>query len=340
MSAVAPETMTAWTQDRYGGPEVVRPQPVDVPEPAAGEVLLRIRAVGLNAGDARLMRGDPRLIRLFFGIRRPRTAVRGMDVAATVVAVGPGVSGAAAGDEVVVELPGGGGLAPYAVAPATRLVPRPASVDPVAAASLPIAGGTAWQALERAGAGAGDRVLILGASGGVGTLAVQLAADRGAEVWAACAPRTHDLVTGLGATRVLDGRGTRPGSAELPAGAVDHVIDLVGAWSLTDLRRLVRPGGSVVLVAGGGSGLLGPIPRIVAASVRSIGSARPFRPLSATAKPAVLSTLLTLAAEGHVTPVIERTFRLSDARAALAHVDAGHTVGKVVVVPDEAGAPD
>ncbi|KAA9132231.1 NAD(P)-dependent alcohol dehydrogenase [Microbacterium caowuchunii] len=330
--AVLPRTMTAWAQSRYGGPEEVRAETVELPTPGAGQVLLRVRAVGLNAGDVRVMRGDPRLIRLFFGLRRPRIAVRGMDVAGTVVAVGPGVTGLALGDEVVGELPGGG-LAPFALAPSGRLVPRPIAVDAGAAAALPIAGGTAWQALERAGVVAGDRVLVIGASGGVGTFAVQLATDRGAEVWALCGARNRGLVEGLGATRVFDYRRVQPGAPELPAGSFDHVIDVAGTAPLGALQRLVRPGGSVVLVTGDGGSVLGPIPRILRAAVRSIGSRRRLHPLAATAKPDVLATLLQLVADGRVTPVIERTFPLGDARAALAHVDAGHTVGKVVVQP-------
>ncbi len=144
------KTMSAWAQAHYGGPETLRITEVPVPSPGKGEVLLRIRATGLNNGDVRVMRGEPLLVRLAFGIRRPKNSVRGMDAAATVVAVGPGESTFAVGDEVVGELPGGGGLAPYAVVAASRLARRPEVVDPVTAATLPVAGGTAWQAFASA----------------------------------------------------------------------------------------------------------------------------------------------------------------------------------------------
>lgn len=328
------EAMPAWRQHRYGGVDAIARDEVGIPVPRAGEVLVRPRATGLNSGDVRLMHGEPLLVRTAFGLRRPTQPVRGMDVAATVVALGEGVADLAVGDEVVGELPGGGGLARFAVAPAERLVARPAELDPVRAAALPIAGGTAWQALERAGVSAGDRVLVIGASGGVGTFAVQLAALREAEVWALCGERSRDLVQGLGAAHVFDYHRVQPDSAEVPAASFDAVIDIAGTAPLGALRRLVREGGSVVLVAGEGGRVLGPIGRIAAASLRSIGSKRPLRPLAAVAKPDVLAELLQLSAAGRLRPVIERTFTFDEARAALGHVDAGHTVGKVVVLAE------
>ena len=324
-------SMTAWRQREYGGPEVVRLDRIDVAAPRRGEVTVRLRATGLNNGDVRVMRGEPLLVRTAFGLRRPRQPVRGMDAVGTVVAVGDGVATLALGDEVIGELPGGGGLATYAIAPAKRLVRRPAELDAVGAATLPVAAGTAWQALERGKAGAGQRVLVIGASGGVGTFAVQLAALRGADVWALCGERNRRLVEGLGASRTFDYRLVQPGSAELGEGSFDVVIDIAGTASLRSLQGLVRDGGSVVLVSGEGGRVLGPIGRLIAASLRSIGSKRPLRPLAAVAKPDVLAALLALAADGSLTPVIERTWPLSEAGAALAHVDAGHTVGKVVV---------
>lgn len=325
-----PRTMTAWRQSRYGGPETLAAEVVEVPAPGAEEVLLEVRATSLNSGDVRLLRGEPLLVRLFFGLRRPKHAVRGMDVAGTVVALGTDVSGLAVGDEVVGELPGGG-LAPYAVARAARLATRPAEVTATDAAALPIAAGTAWQALALAGAPEGGRVLVVGASGGVGTFAVQLAAHRGNEVWALAGERAVDLVTGLGARRVFDYRAVQPGAPELPEGSFDAVIDIAGTAPLRALRRLVRDGGRVVLVSGEGGRLLGPVPRMLRAAVLSIGSRRGIHPLTAKADPAQLGELLGLVAAGAIRPVIERTFPLAEARDAVAHVDAGHTLGKVVV---------
>ncbi|MFK4834708.1 NAD(P)-dependent alcohol dehydrogenase [Microbacterium sp. ZW T2_14] len=328
------DRMPAWTQCRYGGPDAVSRETVDVPSPGRGEALLRLRVTGLNNGDIRVMRGEPLLVRLAFGLRRPRQPVRGMDAAATVVAIGDGVTDVAVGDEVIGELTGGGGLARYALAPAARLVSRPPALDAVVAATLPVAGGTAWQALERGGAASGHRVLVIGASGGVGTFVVQLAALRGAEVWALCGERNRALVEGLGAARTYDYRRVQPGAPELEAGSFDVVVDIAGTATLHALQRLLRDGGRVVLVSGEGGRVLGPIGRILGASVRSIASRRPLRPLAATAKPEVLAELVALAAAGSLRPVIERTFPFSDAPAALTHVAAGHAVGKVVVLAD------
>ncbi|MEJ1089851.1 NAD(P)-dependent alcohol dehydrogenase [Microbacterium sp. Mu-80] len=321
-------TMPAWAQNGYGAASSVRLTERGVPAAGKGQVLLKARATALNAGDVRIMLGDPLLVRPAFGFAAPRQPVRGMDVAGTVVAVGAGVTNAVIGDEVVVELPGGGGLAPYAVAPVARLVPRPHAVTPAVAATLPIAGGTAWQALDLARVGEGSRVLIIGASGGVGTFAVQLAALRGARVHASCGTHARELVESLGAERVLD-RDFAP--ADPPADRYDAVIQLAGGQPLRALQRLVRPGGRVVLVGGDGGRVLGPIPRMLGAAVLSIGSRRSIRPLAATAKPQILAQLLELVAAGRLEPVIEREYAFADAGAALAHLESGHTVGKVVV---------
>ncbi|TDN91415.1 NAD(P)-dependent alcohol dehydrogenase [Microbacterium sp. BK668] len=328
-----PASMTAWRQSRYGGPEAVAAETVEVPVPAAGEVLLRVAATALNAADAHLMRGEPLLIRPFFGVRRPRRPVRGMDVAGTVVALGPDVDGLAVGDDVVGELPGGG-LAPYATAPATRLVRRPPAISAKDAAALPMAAGTAWQALDLAGTAEGGRVLVLGASGGVGTYAVQLAAQRGAEVWALTGARSIELVTSLGASRVFDYALVQPGSGDLPLDAFDAVIDIAGRAPLRDLQRLLRPGGRVVLVGGEGGRVLGPVGRMLRAALLSLGSSRRIRSLAARANPDTLRELLSLVVSGGVRPVIEQTYPLASAREALAHVDGGHTLGKVVVTAD------
>ncbi|MFC8680343.1 NAD(P)-dependent alcohol dehydrogenase [Microbacterium ureisolvens] len=334
------DTMPAWRQHRYGEADTVALETAAVPEPGRGEALLRLRATGLNNGDTRVMRGEPRLVRLAFGLRRPRQAVRGIDAAGTVVAVGEGVASFAVGDEVVGELPAGGGLAQYALAPAARLVRRPADLDPVVAAVLPVAGGTAWQALELAGVtdaaarrhSEPPRVLVIGAGGGVGTFTVLLAALRGARVWALCGERNRALVESLGAERVFDYRAVQPGSPELPDGGFDAVIDIAGTARLGVLRALVRDGGRVALVSGEGGRLLGPIGRIIAATVRSIGSKRPLRPLAATPKTAVLEQLLQLAASGALRPVIDRRYPFAEAGDALAYVADGHATGKVVVL--------
>jgi NADPH:quinone reductase-like Zn-dependent oxidoreductase len=325
-------TMPAWRQHRYGDPEVVALEEAAIPAPGSGEVLLRVRATALNNGDVRVLRGEPRLVRLVFGLRHPKQPVRGMDVAATVVARGEGVAEFSVGDEIVVELPGGGGLAAYAIAPVKRLVRRPAGLAPAVAAALPIAAGTAWQALDRARVVASQRVLVIGASGGVGHFAVQLAALRGAEVWALSGEHNRRLAESLGAVRTFDYRRVQPGSPELPDGSFDAVIDIAGTAPLRALQRLVRDGGAVALVSGEGGRVLGPIGRLAAASARSLFSRRRLRPVAAVANRDILAELVALAEAGRIRPVIERTYAFGEGAAALAHVAAGHTAGKVVVL--------
>jgi NADPH:quinone reductase-like Zn-dependent oxidoreductase len=323
---VLPDTMTAWRQSRYGSPDVVARSVVPVPRPRKGQVLLRMRATGLNSADIRIMRGQPRLVRLAFGLSRPRIVTQGRDVAGTVVAVGDAVAQWRIGDEVVGEI-AGGGLAEYVLAPAGRVVRRPEAVDPVTAAAVPLAGGTAVQALDAAAVASGSRVLVLGAAGGVGTFAVQLAALRGAEVWAFCGRRAESLVRGLGAAHTFDYRTVELTS--LADAAFDAIIDVVGTASVDDLQRLLRPPGTAVLVGSAGN----PFPRMLRALMRSRKERR-IRPPAAVPRPAITADLLEKTAERHLRPAIQRTWPLDHAGAALAHVDAGHTVGKVVVVAD------
>jgi len=322
------ETMSAWEQEGYGPASGVRRVERPIPAPSRGEVLLQVRATALNAGDVRIMLGDPLLVRPVFGIGRPRNPVRGMDVAGTVVALGPDVDSVAVGDEVVAELPGGGGLAEYAVAPAVRLARRPAAVSAREAACLPIAAGTARQALDAAAITGGGRVLVIAASGGVGTFAVQLAAADGLEVHATCSARNAAAVRSLGAASVIDRE--RP-LRDLPAGGYDAVIDIAGTAPLRDLQRLLVDGGTVVLVAGNGGRMLGPIPRMLRAALLSLGSRRRIRPLAAVAKPQMLRELLGLVEAGRIRPLIEAVHPFDEAGAALARVQGGHVVGKVVV---------
>ncbi|WP_449409075.1 NAD(P)-dependent alcohol dehydrogenase [Microbacterium maritypicum] len=332
-------TMPAWSRETYGPADGVRLAQLPIPVPRRGEVVLRVEATALNAGDVRLLLGDPLLVRPVFGLTRPKNPVRGMEVTGTVVELGPEAIGVEVGSRMVGELVGGGGLASHVAVPASRLVAVPPDVASDTAATLPVAGGTAWQALDLAGVGirpagtspsdGAGRVLVIGASGGVGTFAVQLAALRGAEVWATCGERNARLVEHLGAVRTLDHR--RTPLSTLPDGHFDAVIDIAGGLRLRDLQRLVVSGGTVVLAAGNGGHVLGPMPRILAAALRSIGSRRRIRPLLATPRAEVLAALLELAAEGRITPVIEREYAFDEARDALRHVEAGHTVGKVVV---------
>ncbi|MDA4891889.1 NAD(P)-dependent alcohol dehydrogenase [Streptomyces sp. MS2A] len=338
-----PNSMRAWVRETYGPAEGVCLQELPTPRPGRGEVLLRVRATALNAGDVRLLRGDPLLVRLVYGLTRPRFPVRGMDVSGTVVALGAGVGGIGLGGEVVAELRGGGGLAEYATVPADRLAIRPAGVDAALAACVPVAAGTAWQAWDAAGlatgpadgvGGSGGRVLVLGASGGVGTFAVQMAILRGAEVWATCGERSRELVEGLGATRVFDHRAEgEAGEAldALAAASFDAVVDIAGRVPVRRLQRLVRDGGRVVLVTGDGGRVLGPVPRMIRAALCSIGSRRRAVSLAAQPHAEITRDVLSLMARGRIAPVVEREAAFAQAGEALVQVSGGHVRGKVVV---------
>jgi len=332
MRITVPATMPAWLNDRYGTASGTAQDAVPTPQPGPGEVLLRVRATALNAADVHLMQGDPLLLRPMFGLRRPKQPIRGNDVAGAIVAVGADVDESRIGEEVVVELDGGGGLAPFAVARADRLVARPAKVAPEIAATVPISGGTAVQALDVALVEAGQRVLVLGASGGVGTFAVQLATLRGAEVWATCGEANRELVESLGATRTFDYRTTD--AASIPS-SFDAIIDIAGDLPLRRLRRLLTPTGVIAMVGGEGGRVLGPIPRMLRAMFLSIGSRRSIRMVMAVANREINEQLVALAAEGRVAPVIEQVLPWDAAVDGLARLESGRTVGKVVVLGRE-----
>lgn len=324
--------MRAWVQDEYGTWEVLRLAEVPEPVPGPGEVLVRVAAASLNAADWHLMRGEPRVARLdrsMFGRRAPRNPVRGRDLAGTVVAVAPDVTGWAVGDEVLGEHEGT--LAELAVVPAACLVRRPPSVSVVDAAALPLAATTAAVCLDAGAVGAGTRVLVVGASGGVGTFAVQLAVARGAEVTGVCSTRNLDLVASLGAAHCLDY--TR-GDVERCSSTYDVVLDLVGNRSLRALRRLVAPGGTAVLSGGGNpgeGGYLGPMGLFAHALLA--GRLLGLRTRIPMAKPdaARLAELVAMVERGELRPVIDRVHPFEQAAAAMRHLEVEHARGKVVV---------
>lgn len=324
--------MQAWVQDEYGSAEVLRLAEVPDPVPGPGEVLVRVAAASVNAADWHLMRGEPRVARLdrsMFGRRAPKQPIRGRDLAGTVVAVGPDVAGWAPGDEVLGEHEGT--LAELVVVPAAVLVRRPASVGVVEAAALPLAATTAAVCLDAGGVGAGTRLLVVGASGGVGTYAVQLAVARGAEVTGVCSSRNVEMVTALGATACLDY--TR-GEVERASSSYDVVLDLVGNRPVRALRRLLVRGGTLVLSGGGNpgeGGYLGPIGLFLRGKL-----AAPFlrmRVRVPMAKPdaARLTELVGLVERGVLRPVVERVYPFEEGGAALRHLEVEHARGKLVV---------
>lgn len=304
--------------------DVLRHERVEVGELRTGEVLVRTAAVSLNAADVLLTRGDPLLVRVAFGWRRPRQRVRGRDLAGVVTAVGPDVVSPVVGDRVAGELPGS--LAGEVRAPAHVLAVVPDGVGWEDAATVPLAGATALQAVRLAGAAVqpGTRVLVTGAAGGVGSFVVQLARAQGAEVVGECSPTKADTVRGLGAQALARG-------SALPEGGFDVVVDVGGGRSLGELRRATRAGGTVVLVSGRGGRVAGPLRRIALARVLTFVVPQRLRTLSAHADQADVAQVLARVADGSVHPVIGAVVPFEQTIDAFALLDAGAVHGKAVI---------
>lgn len=325
--------MKAIIQDRYGPPETLRLAEIDVPTPAADEVLVRVEAAALNAYDWHAMRGDPRIARLAMGRSRPRARIRGRDFAGRVEAVGADVRQVHPGDAVFGDLgDANGAFAEYVAVPEKLIAPQPANLTPQQAAALPLAGVTALMGLCDVGqVEPGHRVLVNGASGGVGTLAVQLAKALGATVNAVCRTRNADLVRSLGADHVVDY--TRDDFTH-DARRYDLVFDLVGNRSLTALRRVLTPTGTVVLSGGGvyrGGSLIGPVGLLTRGRLLAPFVRHRIVILAATPSRQHLDTLRTHAEAGHLTPVIDRTYPLHEVPEAIRYLEGEHARAKVVI---------
>lgn len=317
--------MRAAIQDRYGDADVIEVREVPDPVPGKGEVVVRVRAAGVDRGVWHLMVGEPRVVRLGIGIRRPRQPVLGMDAAGVVAAVGPDVTDVSVGDEVV-----GVGVGTYAELtrmPVAKLVPKPAALTFVEAAALPFAGTTALQALvDKGGATAGQRVLVIGAGGGVGSYAVQIAAGRGCRVTAVCSSAKAERVRDIGAAETVDYR-----TAE-PEGPFDLVIDVAGNRTLRQLGRLLTPRGTAVLVGGEDNGRwFGPIGRVLRASLVSPFARRRFVSMFAGVTTAHLQAVLDEVDAGRLSPIVERTYALEEAPAALRQLTEQPPFGKLVL---------
>ncbi|MEU8377271.1 NAD(P)-dependent alcohol dehydrogenase [Micromonospora sp. NPDC048894] len=324
--------MKAIVQDRYGPPETLTLADVDVPVPTADEVLVRVEAAALNAYDWHVMRGDPRMARLALGLTRPRARIRGRDFAGRVEAVGVDVRHLRPGDSVFGDLgDANGAFAEYVCAPAALVAPKPANLTAPESAALPLAGVTALQGLRDAARVApGQRVLVNGASGGVGTLAVQLARVLGATVTGVCSTRNVDLVHSLGADHVVDY--TREDFTH--GDRHDAVFDLVGNRSLTALRRALTPTGTLVLSGGGvyrGGSLLGPVRLIARGRLLAPLVRQRVVVLTATPGREHLDTLRAHAEAGHLTPVIDRTYPLPEVPHAIGYLEGEHARAKVVI---------
>jgi NADPH:quinone reductase-like Zn-dependent oxidoreductase len=321
--------MKAIVQDVYGDSDVLGLQDIPKPVPGNGEVLVKVRAAGVDQGVWHLMTGRPYLVRLFgFGLMKPKVPVRGREVAGVVESVGAGVTRFQPGDEVFGTCEGS--FAEYVCAKETLLARKPANLAFEETAAAPISAVTALQAVRDAGqVTAGQKVLVIGAGGGVGSFAVQIAKDLGAEVTGVCSTGKVDLVRTLGADHVVDY--TRDDFAR--AGALyDVIIDTAGNRPLSVLKRALAPQGTLVIVGGEGGGkVTGGFERSMAAPLASLFSGQKFKGLVTKENHQDLEALTALFEAGRVKPAVEKVYPLAEAPAAIARLHEGRVRGKVVV---------
>jgi NADPH:quinone reductase-like Zn-dependent oxidoreductase/uncharacterized membrane protein len=325
----AAATMTAIVYDRYGGPEELRVAQVPRPTPGPGEIVVRVEASGVNALDRRMVRADPFLVRLANGLVRPRTRVLGADVAGVVEAVGEGVRDRVVGELVFGDLSthGLGGFATHVRGPASAFAARPEGLDAFAAAALPLAASTALQAVrDRARVRPGQRVLVWGAGGGVGTSVVQIAKAYGAHVTAVCGARSHALVRSLGADDVVD----RADPSALAPASFDVLFAVNGDEPLSrSLGRLV-PGGTYVMIGGSSRQIF---EAVLVGWLHALRTGR--RALVLTMDASLVSKDLAeiraLVARGALRAVIDRVMPMSAAADAVRVLESGHVRGKLVL---------
>ncbi len=321
-------TMKAIAHEGFGpASEVLRLADVQVPIIEPAEVLVRVRATAIAKGDWLIVSGLPYIARPSYGYRTPKHRIAGLEFAGVVEAVGDSVTRFAIGDEVVGW--GDEALAEFVAVPDSQLAAKPAHLSFEAAAALPVSGCAALQAVrDHGGVEPGDRVLILGASGGVGSFAVQIAKTLGAEVTGVASTRNLDLVRELGADHVIDyttdGIGDR-------GHHFDVIIDIAGNRRLAELRRVLRPDGTLVIVGGSGGPTTMGFGRTVRATLLSPLVRQRLRALISKPNLADLETLVDYAGNGALTPRVGATYPLSEAAAAIDLVGTGHSYGKTVV---------
>ena len=321
--------MKAIVQDRYGSPDVLEPREIDPPVVGDEQVLVRVQAAGVDQGVWHEVAGLPYLFRVAgIGVRAPKNPVPGHDVAGIIEAVGEKVTGFQPEEEVFGTCRAA--FAEYACARADRLAPKPANLSFAQAAAVPTSAATALQALRDKGkVRAGQRVLIIGAGGGVGTFAVQLAKAYGAEVTGVCSTAKTELVQSLGADHVLDY--TREDFAD-GRNRYGSILDIAGNRSLSHLRRALAPEGTLVIVGGEGGGKwFGGIDRQLRAQMLSLFVRQKLGTLIAIARKDDLQVLREFLEAGTVKPVVDRTFPLSEVAEAIRYLREGRARGKVVV---------
>jgi len=317
--------MKAIVQDHYGFEDSLGLGEVDTPPIKDDEVLVRVHAASVHVGDWMLMTGVPRFMRLATGLRRPRNRVPGTDVAGTVEAVGKDVTKLRPGDEVFGWCTGA--FAEYARAKENQFVTKPANLTFEQAAAVGVSATTALQQLRDEGKiQPGEKVLINGASGGVGTFAVQIAKVFGAEVTAVCSTRNVDMVRSIGADHVIDYT-----KEDFTKGGprYDFILDNVGNHSLSETRRALTPSGRLLPHGGGHSG--GALGNLIKAHLSAFFIRQQARPAIKFQNPADLVALKTLVETGKVVPVLDTSYPLLETPRAVGHVGDGHARGTVVI---------
>ena len=323
--------MRAIVYRRYGSPDVLEYSDVEKPVPKADEVLIRIHAASVNPADWHFMRGTPYLVRLFAGLRKPKSTRLGVDVAGRVEAVGVNVTRFKEGDEVFGACRGA--FAEYVCTSESAVVTKPRNLTFEQAASVPIAAFTALQSLRDKGhIRPGQRVLINGASGGVGTFAVQIAKSFGADVTGVCSTRNVEMVRSIGADRVIDY--TRDDFTQ-GAQRYDLILDCAGNHSLSALRRILNRTGTCVIVGGPSGDWIGPLVAVLKALVYSLFIRQTFAVILAKLSHDDLILLRDFLEAGKITPVIDRRYKLSELPEAIRYLEQGHARGKVVIAIGE-----
>jgi NADPH:quinone reductase-like Zn-dependent oxidoreductase len=320
--------MKAIVQDRYGTPDVLELREVAVPEPAADQVLIRVRASSLNMYDWHMTSGTPYMARAQAGLRVPKDPIPGADVAGVVEAVGADITAFAPGDEVF-GCVGSGAWAELVCAKERQIASKPGTVTFEHAAAVPLAGVTALQGLRDVGGlRSGQRVLVNGASGGVGTFAVQIAKSMGASVTAVCSTAKVDMVRSIGADQVIDY--TRDDFTETERG-YNVLFDNVGDRPWSETKRVLADGGVNVAVTGPKHRWLGPVRELIYRKAAAAFDSRRFAWFVSTMKREDLETLAAMLASGAVVPVIEDTYPLDKASEALWRMGDGHAAGKLII---------
>jgi NADPH:quinone reductase-like Zn-dependent oxidoreductase len=323
--------MKAITRSRYGGAEVLELRELPLPTLGPRDVLVRVEAAGLDRGVVHLMTGLPSAVRLAIGPRAPRRIILGLDVAGTVESVGAAVTTLRPGDRVVGTADGA--FAQYARTDERRLVLRSAGLPAEVAAALPVSGCTALQALRATGAlRAGERVLVLGAAGGVGSLVTQLAVEAGARVTGVASAGKLDFVRSLGAEEALDYAAPAGVDGDLGGGGFDVIVDTGGNRPLRELRRLLTPRGRLAIVGGEGlGGPLGGAGRQLRAALLSPLVRQRLRGVASRPTRADLEVLRELVESGRLVPAVDRVVPLEDAAEAIRSLEAGAVRGKLVL---------